>query len=127
MTTLVLSIHIIVCISLVLLVLLQHGKGADMGATFGGSSQTVFGSDGPVPLLNKVTTGAAVIFMVTSMVLAYNSAHSTNSSVMRPVDNATIQLNKQLIEPVPEPITEPAPVEKGAATFPIEDARPNSK
>ena len=127
MNNLVLSIHIIVCISLVLLVLLQHGKGADMGATFGGSSQTVFGTDGPVPLLNKITTAAAVIFMVTSVILAYNSAHSTSSSVMRPVDQATIELNKQLLEPVEEPVVEPVPVEKGAATFPVEDARPTSK
>jgi len=127
MTTIVLSIHIIVCVSLVLLVLLQHGKGADMGATFGGSSQTVFGSDGPVPLLNKITTVAAVVFMVTSVVLAYNSAHSTSSSVMQPVDSATIQLNKQLMEPAEEPAAEPAPVEKGAATFPVEDARPNAE
>jgi len=42
---------------------LQHGKGADIGATFGGSSQSVFGTEGPVPLLNKITTFVAIIFM----------------------------------------------------------------
>ena len=125
MTTLVISIHIIVCITLVLLVLLQHGKGADMGATFGGSSQTVFGTDGPVPLLNKITTAAAVIFMVTSIVLAYNSAHSTSSSVMQSVDTKAIEFNKKPVEPV-IPATEPTPENKGATNFPLEDAAPSN-
>ena len=120
MTTIVITIHIIVCFSLVMLVLLQHGKGADMGATFGGSSQTVFGSDGPVPLMNKITTAAAVIFMVTSVVLAYHSAHSTSSSVMRAVEPAAVE---QTVVP-PTPVT--VPTEKGAATFPVEDAKPSS-
>ncbi len=82
MTTVLTVIHIVVCLFLVVIVLLQHGKGADMGATFGGSSQTVFGSDGPLPLLNKVTTSAAIIFMVTSIGLAYLSAHMSTNSVM---------------------------------------------
>ena len=56
-----------------------------MGATFGGSSQTVFGSDGPLPLMNKVTTGAAIVFMVTSIALAYLSAHMSTNSVMKDV------------------------------------------
>ena len=124
MTTIVITIHIIVCLSLVMLVLLQHGKGADMGATFGGSSQTVFGSDGPVPLLNKVTTAAAVIFMVTSVILAYQSAHSTSSSVMRAIEPAVVE---QKIAPKvsTEPVT--VPTEKGEASFPINDAKPSSK
>lgn len=123
MTTIVLTVHITVCISLVLLVLLQQGKGADMGATFGGSSQTVFGSDGPIPLLNKITTAAAVIFMVTSVVLAYNSAHSTSSSVMKAVKPSAVNVNEKIMEPIPEPV----PVEKGAATFPVEDAMPGTE
>lgn len=56
-----------------------------MGASFGGSSQTVFGTEGPMPLLNKVTTGSAILFMVTSVTLAYFSAHSSTSSVMSDV------------------------------------------
>ena len=133
MTTLVITVHIIVCISLVLLVLLQHGKGADMGATFGGSSQTVFGSDGPVPLLNKITTSAAIIFMVTSVILAYNSAHSTSGTIMRPVAPVSADQNNYNMMPVEENKVVPAeetkavPVEKGEATFPVEDASPNAK
>jgi preprotein translocase subunit SecG len=74
LTTLVLVIHLIVCVALILIILLQTGKGADIGATFGGgSSQTVFGSSGATPFLSKITIGAAVIFMVTSIVLTYFS------------------------------------------------------
>jgi len=74
LTTLVLIIHLIVCVTLILIILLQTGKGADIGATFGGgSSQTVFGSSGATPFLSKITIGAAVIFMVTSIVLTYFS------------------------------------------------------
>ncbi len=56
-----------------------------MGATFGGSSQTVFGSGGPLPLMNKVTTGSAIIFMLTSISLAYLSAHMSTNSLMKNV------------------------------------------
>jgi preprotein translocase subunit SecG len=68
-------------------VLLQHGKGADIGATFGGSSQSLFGTEGPLPLLNKITTFAAVVFMVTSISLAYISARSGSGSVMSGLSN----------------------------------------
>jgi preprotein translocase subunit SecG len=82
MVTILTIIHILVCIFMVSIVLLQHGKGADIGATFGGGSQSLFGTEGPVPMLNKVTTAVAVIFMVTSITLAYLSAHRTTGSVM---------------------------------------------
>ena len=67
----VMLLHIIVCIALILIVLLQKGKGADMGAAFGGSSQTVFGSAGAASFLSKVTAAAAIIFMLTSLFLAF--------------------------------------------------------
>lgn len=82
METLLIIVHVVVCFILVGIVLLQNGKGAGIGATFGGSSQTLFGSEGPMPLLNKVTTAIAVIFMLTSMTLAYISSHSGSGSVM---------------------------------------------
>ena len=82
MDTLLTIVHVVVCFFLVGIVLLQHGKGADIGATFGGSSQSLFGSEGPVPLLNKITTAVAVIFMLTSVTLAYISSQSSTSSVM---------------------------------------------
>jgi preprotein translocase subunit SecG len=63
-------IHVVVCVALIFIVLLQKGKGADMGAAFGGSSQAVFGGAGASSFLSKVTTAAAVIFMITSLLLA---------------------------------------------------------
>ena len=82
METLLIVLHVAVCLFLVAIVLLQHGKGADIGATFGGSSQSLFGTEGPLPLLNKITTAAAVIFMLTSVALAYISSHTGTDSVM---------------------------------------------
>ena len=78
-------IHIFVCIALILIVLLQTGKGAEMGAAFGGASQTIFGGAGPAPFLTKITTGAAIIFMITSLLLAYMSARPSTSSIMKDV------------------------------------------
>jgi len=68
-------LHIVVCVVLVLVVLLQAGKGASMGAAFGGSSQTVFGSSGPGTFLSKMTTVVAAIFMLTALSLSYFSVH----------------------------------------------------
>ncbi|TNF34489.1 MAG: preprotein translocase subunit SecG, partial [Gammaproteobacteria bacterium] len=68
MSIFVIVIHIIVCVALIMIVLLQTGKGADMGAAFGGgSSQTLFGSTGASTFLSKATTVAAVVFMLTSL------------------------------------------------------------
>jgi protein translocase SecG subunit len=64
-------LHVTVCIVLILVVLLQAGKGANMGAVFGGSSQTIFGSSGPGTFLGKMTTAVAIIFMLTSFSLSY--------------------------------------------------------
>ncbi len=75
--------HVIVCIALIMIVLLQTGKGADMGAAFGGgSSQTLFGSTGASTFLSKATTVVAVVFMLTSLGLAYMSTHKTGDSIM---------------------------------------------
>lgn len=65
--------HISICVILIGIVLLQQGKGADMGATFGGGSQTVFGASGADTLLTKVTTTLAFSFMLTSIVLAISA------------------------------------------------------
>jgi preprotein translocase subunit SecG len=85
MDTLLTIVHVIVCLFLVGVVLLQHGKGADIGASFGGSSQSLFGTEGPLPLLNKITTASAIIFMLTSVTLAYISSTTGSSSVMSEV------------------------------------------
>lgn len=64
-------VHVFVCVFMIMIILLQTGKGASMGAAFGGGySQTLFGSSGPVSFLNKFTTVVAVFFMLTSLILA---------------------------------------------------------
>jgi len=86
MSALLITVHIIVCIALIMIVLLQTGKGADMGAAFGGGgSQTLFGSTGASSFLSRATTVAAIIFMLTCLTLAYNSSHKTGSSIMKDV------------------------------------------
>jgi preprotein translocase subunit SecG len=89
MGALIIIVHVVVCLMLIGIVLLQTGKGADMGAAFGGSSQALFGGAGPAPFLTRVTTAAAVIFMVTSLALAYVSANVMEGSVMSGVETAS--------------------------------------
>jgi preprotein translocase subunit SecG len=90
MYALLIAVHVIASIALVMIVLLQTGKGADMGAAFGGASQTLFGGAGPAPLLGKVTTVAAVVFMVTSLSLAYISANPSAGSMVKNVRSVDI-------------------------------------
>jgi len=102
MTNLLTIVHIAVSLFLIVIVLLQHGKGASMGAAFGGSSQTVFGTEGPLPLLNKITTWAAILFMLTSISLAYMSSKVGDGSVMKEV--APVSETQNL--PIPLPATD---------------------
>jgi preprotein translocase subunit SecG len=82
MMTLVTILHVVVSLALILIVLLQTGKGAEMGAGFGGgSNQTIFGSRGAATFLSKVTTGAAVMFMLTSLSLAIMTKNRTGSVI----------------------------------------------
>ena len=114
MENLLTIVHVMVCLFLVGIVLLQHGKGADIGATFGGSSQSLFGTEGPLPLLNKITTAVAVIFMLTSVTLAYMSSQTSKSSVMSGVSvsqpavevAAPIAKEDMIMEPVAEETSE---------------------
>ena len=104
MTLLLIVIHILVCIALIMIVLLQTGKGSDMGAAFGGgSSQTLFGSTGASTFLSKATTGAAIVFMLTSLGLAYMSSHRTGTESVVTATPAPIESSAQ-----PAPGTTPA-------------------
>ena len=78
MTTLILIIHVMASLFLIAVVLLQSGKGAEMGAAFGGSSQTLFGSRGAATFLNKLTTVAAISFMLTSLTLTMVTTKTTS-------------------------------------------------
>ncbi len=98
MSVLLIIVHVVVCIALIMIVLLQTGKGADMGAAFGGgSSQTLFGSSGASTFLSKATTVAAVVFMITSLTLAYLSSNTSGKSIMTHVQSP------------PAPVSAPVP------------------
>jgi len=111
MDTLLTIVHVIVCLFLVGIVLLQHGKGADIGASFGGSSQSLFGTEGPLPLLNKITTASAIIFMLTSVTLAYISSRSGSTSVMT---NVTVS------QPAQVQVTQPMAKDDAVMDVPAE-------
>lgn len=81
LTYLITAVHVLVCAVLIVVVLLQHGKSADIAATFGGAgSQTAFGPRGTATLLSRVTTWCAVIFMLTSISLTIVGSKKTSSS-----------------------------------------------
>jgi len=83
MVALITFLHILVCFFIIGVVLLQSGKGAEMGASFGsGGSQSVFGASGGATFLTKLTAAMAVIFMLTCLSLAYLSGHTPGSSIM---------------------------------------------
>ena len=104
---LITAVHILVCIALILIVLLQAGKGAEMGAAFGGASQTIFGSSGAMGFLTKLTTIAAVVFMITSLLLAFASTRRASSLMReRPAQTAPEAPQQMPVQPqipVPEP------------------------
>jgi preprotein translocase subunit SecG len=74
-------LHVIICLVLIVVVLLQAGRGAGMGAAFGGSSQTIFGAAGAGSFLSKMTTVIAIIFMLTTLGLTFLSQERTSSVV----------------------------------------------
>jgi preprotein translocase subunit SecG len=109
MTQALIIIHVVVCFALIMIVLLQTGKGADMGAAFGGgSSQTLFGSTGASTFLSKMTTAAAIIFMITSLALAYYSTHRATSSIMLESPPPAQEQTLPQTAPAPQPETPPA-------------------
>lgn len=79
MSTLITVIHVFTCALLVLVVLIQSGKGAEISASFAGSSQTVFGSSGGANFFTRLTSVLAAIFMITSVVLTLLSGQSKKS------------------------------------------------
>lgn len=83
MSALLIVLHVAVCIALIIVVLLQAGKGAEIGASFGsGASNTVFGATGGKSFMSRMTTAIAVIFMLTSLTLAYFYGQPGSSTIM---------------------------------------------
>ena len=103
MQTAILTIHIILAVILIILVLVQQGKGADAGAAFGsGASSTVFGARGSATFMNKVTTLIALSFFVTSLSLAYISSNKSSASkslISDTVQEETIDKEEEFNKP----------------------------
>jgi preprotein translocase subunit SecG len=107
MYILVLLIHVVVCLFLIVVILLQSGKAADLAGAFGGmGSQTAFGPRGSATLLSKATTASAAIFMVTSLTLSIlatrNAGLATTVLEDQPVKSIPVKT-----APVPAPVTQP--------------------
>ncbi len=100
--TVIAIIHLIVAVALILIVLLQTGRGSEIGAAFGGgSSQTLFGSSGSSKFMTKLTTGAVVVFMLTSLSLAYFYSHRDSFIKRVPVQSSGQGSPAQDTAPVP--------------------------
>lgn len=121
MENLILGIHYVFCFFLIIVILLQVGKGADLGAAFGGASQTVFGGRGPATFLNKMTAIVAICFLFTSLGLSYISKTRLSSSV---IDNMAIPVQTQI---QPEAAAPTAAPEKPAEAAPASPQAPAGK
>jgi preprotein translocase subunit SecG len=116
----VIAIHIVVCIVLVVIILLQQGKGADVGAVFGGSSSTVFGASGAGNALTKATWALATAFFATSIFLAYASTQRVTGSIFTGTSAATTRsvMPSAPAGKVALPAVPAAPVSGGAQPAP---------
>ena len=104
MIGLVLTFHVIICVLLVVSILLQVGRGSDMGAAFGGSSTNVFGATGATTFITKVTPGLAVCFVVTTVILAISQRGGGRESVIRRAEKRESQKQEQKQEVTPAPV-----------------------
>jgi preprotein translocase subunit SecG len=118
--------HIFACFFMVIVVLLQTGKGADVGAVFGGSSQTVFGSSGAGNFLTKMTTGIAILFMLTSLFLSYGATRRTTESLFDSVTPTSPAVQTEQTEAAPgaEGSEETGATSQEAETSPQQAADP---
>lgn len=123
MSILVTIIHIIVSIALIMIVLLQTGKGADMGAAFGGGgSQTLFGASGASTFLSKATTVAAIVFMLTSLFLAYSAGKQSSDSILSDLPKAVETTAPATAPAATTPSSPPAQPEKQPPAAPATSA-----
>jgi len=106
-------LHVIVSVGLILVVLLQTGKGAEIGAVFGGSSSTIFGSSGAGNFLTRLTTGMAVVFMITSLALGDFAGRKPSATIF---DSRTPAATPSAAQPVVPPQPQSAPGAPAPAT-----------
>jgi len=117
---LMLTLHVIVCIFLIIVVLLQSGKAADLAGAFGGmGSQTAFGPRGSATLLSKATTVSAVIFMITSMTLSIMATRSAGLGTSVLEGGSTTKAAPVKTAPAPAPAQPAAPTGEKTVPFPI--------
>jgi preprotein translocase subunit SecG len=107
-STLLTIVHVLVCFLMVGIILLQRGKGADIGAAFGGGSHTLFGARGATSFLAKVTIGCAAVFMFTSITLAIAARHRSATSVIDKMGETGGFFSPD-VAPAPLPDLTPAP------------------
>jgi preprotein translocase subunit SecG len=119
MIILVTVIHVLVCIGLILVVLLQTGKGAEVGAVFGGSSATIFGSSGAGNFLSRLTTGMAIVFMITSLTLGYFAGRKPSETIFDKQPAATAPPGRTVA-----PKQEGAPATTPSQQAPVQPAAP---
>jgi preprotein translocase subunit SecG len=116
----VMALHIVVCIFLILIIILQPGKGGDVGAAFGGgSSSSTFGPRGPVGLLQRATTVVAVLFMGTLFILVFYSNRSLQSGtnvkdVLQQLQDEQVEVEEVFEEPLAPAVAEVAVEEEVA-------------
>jgi preprotein translocase subunit SecG len=109
---LVVTLHVLVCLMIIAVVLLQAGKGADIGSAFGGTgSQAVFGSMGTPTLLGKVTAGVAIAFMLTSFWLASHGGR--RGTTIMPATESSAPVSPSAPAPAAPPSPAPAPAPAG--------------
>jgi len=120
--TLILIIHVLVCLILIASVLVQQGKGASMGAAFGtAGSQTIFGSSGAGNFLTKTTSVCAAIFFSTSLLLAYRSSFRRSVVDLTEPDNGAPTESAK-----PAPAGSPAGSKDEGAAAPVQGAKPEA-
>ena len=108
MQTVILVLHVLAALTVIGLVLLQHGKGADMGAAFGGgASGSLFGATGSANFLSRITAGVATVFFLTSLGLTWYSSHNTEGKGVMANPPASQQpLTTPASAPAPAPATD---------------------
>ena len=112
------TIHVVICLFLILVVLLQQGKGADLSVFGGGSTQAAFGARGAATILHKMTVAGFVGFILTTMAIGFLQTGSSGSSVMSTVEETTS-------EPAPAPSTDAAtPAEEPTSEPVVEESVP---
>jgi preprotein translocase subunit SecG len=121
MYTLLTIFHVFLCIILTLVVLLQSGRGGGMGAAFGGAGQQVFGGRGAAPFLTKVTTGAAIMFFITSLTLSMLSS-SYRSPIESQLNTKTTQSQNAAEQTAPVAGTSGGATEQSQSTAPTNNA-----